>query len=111
MHASRRMRRATRPQATLNARLVVDDEVDGAAHGVVKEPAQVERLKHDALAAERAVAVQQHRRRVRALGVVVKELLRARLAQHERVDSLRGGGDAGERAARCWARMGRPRRP
>jgi hypothetical protein len=72
--------------------LVVHHEVDGAPHSVVKQPTQVERLIHNALPAERAVAVQQHCGRLRALVVVSIELLGARLAQHQRVDGLQAFG-------------------
>lgn len=42
------------------ANLVVDDNVDGAVRGVVRQICQVEGLVHNALAAEGCVTVKEH---------------------------------------------------
>jgi hypothetical protein len=60
--------------------LVVHHQMDGAATSVVHQPTQVQRLKHNALTAERAIAVQQHAGAVLAVDVIAVELLRARLS-------------------------------
>eukprot|EP00959_Pyramimonas_sp_CCMP1952_P286195 5984813-Pyramimonas_sp.AAC.1 len=61
--------------------LVVDDDVDGAAHAVVRQAGHVQRLHHDALPREGAVAVQHDGHHPPALGVADVELLRTHLAQ------------------------------
>mmetsp|Transcript_20178 Transcript_20178/g.50825 ORF Transcript_20178/g.50825 Transcript_20178/m.50825 type:complete len:559 (+) Transcript_20178:450-2126(+) len=92
--------------------LVVDDDVDAAADGVVGQLAHVQRLVHNALARKGAVAVDQDghvlplaviavrgvvllRVLVGGVGVV---LLGAHFAEHHRIDGLqvRGVGEQGE---------------
>jgi hypothetical protein len=62
--------------------------VDGAAHRVVKQAAQVQGFVHNALPTEGAITVQQHGCTLLALMVVAVKLLGACLAQDQGVDSL-----------------------
>jgi len=68
--------------------LVVDDDVHGATHGVLGQRGHVQRLHHDALAGEAAVAVQQDGHVARAVHVARVELLGARLADDHGVHRL-----------------------
>ena len=70
------------------ADLVVDDDVDGAAHAVAVELRHVERLGDDALAREGRVAVEQERQAARAAAVADAVLLGAHAALHDGVDPL-----------------------
>ena len=58
-----------------DADLVIDNDVDRAADGVVRQRAHVKRLVHDALSREAAVAVQQDAHRPQPLLVVAVVLL------------------------------------
>ena len=61
--------------APARTHLVVDHEVHAAADRVVHQAAHVERLVHDALPGEGAVAVQQDGQRLGALLLVVRVVL------------------------------------
>lgn len=63
--------------------------MDCAANCVINKVAQIQCLKYNALAAERAITMKQHRRRASALRVVCIELLSTGLAKHQSIDSLR----------------------
>jgi hypothetical protein len=70
---------ATREQQNRAADLVVDSDVDGAPNSVVGQRAHVQRLVHNALPREAAVAVQQDAQRPQTLLVVAVVLLRPNL--------------------------------
>ena len=60
-HVGRVVRRPRGLRRGREPDLVVDDEVDGAARAVAREPGEVERLGDDTLAGEGGVAVQEDR--------------------------------------------------
>ena len=70
------------------ADLVVHDDVHGSADGVAVETDHVEALRHDPLAGERGVAVNEYRDALPALDVVADPLLGPGPPQHDGVDEL-----------------------
>ena len=71
------------------ADLVVDDEVDAAAGVVARHAREREALPHHALTRKGRIAVDQHGEHlILVLQVVADRLLRAGLAEHDRVDRL-----------------------
>ena len=79
------------------ADLVVDDQVERAARVVARELGEHQRLGHEALARERGVAVQEQAHHAAARLVVAQVLLRAHLAEHDRIDGLEVRGIRRER--------------
>src|SRR3546814_1098067 len=80
--------------------LVIDDEMDAAAGVVAGHARKTEAFPHDALPRKGGVAVDQHRQHLLVLGqIVAVDLLRAYLAEHDRIDRLevRGVGDERDR--------------
>src|SRR3546814_15065347 len=76
----------------------MDDEMDADAGVVAGHARKTEAFPHDALPRKGGVAVDQHRQQLLVLGQnVAVDLLRAYLAEHDRLDRLeaRGVGDAG----------------
>ena len=74
------------------ADLVVDDEVDAAAGVVAAHARQTEAFPHDALARKGGIAVDQHGQYLLVLLQIVADgLLRARLAQYDRIDRFEMG--------------------
>ena len=76
--------------------LVVDHDVDRAAHPVALDVAHVERLGHDALPGEGGVAVHEDRQHRERLGVVDLVLLGPDHALDHRVDRLEVAGVGGQ---------------
>src|SRR5208337_3755095 len=69
--------------------LVVDDEMKRAAGAMAAQAREAEAFRHDPLAGEGRVAVDQQRQHFRSLDEVVElVLLGARLAEHDGVDDL-----------------------
>src|SRR3546814_8050066 len=67
--------------------LVIDDEMDAAAGVVAGHARKTEAFPHDALPRKGGVAVDQHRQHLLVLGqIVAVDLLRAYLAEHDRID-------------------------
>ena len=79
------------------ADLVVDDDVDRAAGPVALQTREAEALRDDALPCEGCVAMQQDRQHLGAVDVALLRLLRAHLAEDDRVDRLEVRGVGGER--------------
>ena len=79
------------------ADLVVDDEVDRSADAVAFQLREVEGLRHQALAGEGGIAVQQQGHHLGAVGVAMLHLLGADLADHDGVDRLQVRWVCGQR--------------
>ena len=78
--------------------LVVDDEVDAAAGVVAVDPCQAQAFPYNALARESCIAVDQDRQHLFVLvEIVTNGLLRAGLAQHNRVNRFEVGRVGDER--------------
>ena len=86
------------------ADLVVDDDVHGAADVVAGQLREVQRLRDDALAGERGVAVDEHREHLLVRGVVGAVLLGADHAFDDRVDGFEVARVRGERQVGGLAR-------
>src|SRR3546814_1411359 len=74
----------------------LDDEVDAAAGIVAADAREAEAFPDDPLPRECRVAVDQHRQHLRTFGeIVAHDLLRAHLAEHDRIERIevRGVGD------------------
>ena len=76
--------------------LVVDHDVDGAAHPVAGDVAHVQALGHHALAGEGGVAVEQDRQHREAVGPVDLVLACPDHAEHHRIDGLEVRGVGGQ---------------
>ena len=81
-------REAVRPGRRGEPDLVVDDDVDGAADVVAGQLGEAERLRDDALAVERRVAVQEDGDDALALAVAIVVLFGADDALDHRVDGF-----------------------
>ncbi len=88
---------ARRGRAGGEADLVVDDEMDGAAGPVAVELRHIERFRHQALAGEGGIAVQQQAHHLFARLVVALALLGADLALHHGVGGFQVRGVGGQR--------------
>src|SRR5438067_12294855 len=80
--------RARELRAGGEADLVVDDEMNRAARRVAGQPGEAQAFPHHALAGERGVAVEQHRKHALARGVSLAGQDRARLPQDDRIDGF-----------------------
>ena len=76
--------------------LIVEDDVDRSAGRITVQPREIERLGDDALARERGVAVQQHRKRdvdvVFGGRAAAIRLVRPRAAFDHRIDGFEMAG-------------------
>ncbi|KAI3492962.1 hypothetical protein L1887_42337 [Cichorium endivia] len=88
------------------ADLVVDDDVDGAAGGVVREVVHAHGLVHDTLTGKGGVAVHEERHGGLVLRVLGKVLEGTRLAEHDGVLCLEMGGVGDEGEGDLLARGG-----
>ena len=91
----RRIRGASREtRAGRKADLVVDDEVDRPAGAVAAQSGEAEAFRHNALASKGRITVQKERHHVGPAHFVARVrlhhiLLRAALAEHHRIHSLK----------------------
>ena len=91
-HAGRIHRGAALGRRRGEAKLVVDEDMHGAADAVARQATEVERLLHDALADERSVAVDQQAHDLCAVFITRAILFRAHAAQHDGVDEFEVAG-------------------
>ncbi len=90
-------RRAREARRGREPDLVVDDEMDGAARAIAAQAGEIEGFRHQALAGERGIAVQEQAHDLLAFLVPALALLAAHLAEHDGVDGLQVRRVGGER--------------
>ena len=85
-------------RAGRKADLVVDDEVDGPGRAMTVDAGQPEALRHNALAGEGSVAMDQQRQDVQAIvAAAALILLGADLAEDNGIDDFQMRGVGGQR--------------
>ena len=91
------------------ANLVVDDQVDRAAHVIAIELHHVEAFGHHALSGERGVAMDGHRHHADAIGIHPQPLFGADPTQNHRTDEFKVRGVGAQRKMNVLSRCGSPR--